>query len=131
MSTMTLNNVRMEKLSYGPIPIGSWPSGNVHNQDYHQAKGPWTETLEVEDEHVVWEVTMPKTPKDNIKLFQLGDQIVLRAPYMRDGRLETAKPAETRLDLPEQVKFTSIKLELGVLRVVLERPNKKVALEIQ
>lgn len=129
MSTMTLNNIRMDTLSYGPI--SSWPSNSVHNQDFHQAKGPWTETLTVEDEHVVWEVTMPKTPKDNVQLFQLGPQIVLRAPYMRDGRLETAKPCETRLDLPEQVKFTSIKLELGVLRVVLERPNKKVALEIQ
>lgn len=79
-------------------------------------------SYEVDFDESVWTIEVPGIAKDRIEVFQVSDVV-----YVRIDKDKT-KQITRFLDKEEVIKST--KLDLGILTIVIDRPNKRQDIEI-
>jgi HSP20 family molecular chaperone IbpA len=126
---LAVGAITAEKLQIGEIRVAGkttlseWRSGVTSTQfskDYVQ--GNYADSVDIDFDEAVWRIYVPGVPKEDIKLFTVDNLVYV------DFKDDLAKRKIFKLDEDENVK--SSKLELGVLTVVIDRPNKRQFLEI-
>ncbi|RZK44832.1 MAG: hypothetical protein EOO61_02355 [Hymenobacter sp.] len=78
------------------------------------------ETYKTDFDENVWTIEVPGVPKEDIQVFQVRNTVYVE---VKD------KPRIAKY-LEEDEKVDSTKLDLGVLTIVIDRPHKKVPIEI-
>lgn len=78
------------------------------------------ETYKTDFDENVWTIEVPGVPKEDIQVFQVRNTVYVE---VKD------KPRIAKY-LEEDEKVDSTKLDLGTLTIVIDRPHKKVPIEI-
>lgn len=75
----------------------------------------------VDFDQTVWTIEVPGIPREDIEVFTVKDTLYAQ---FKDG---------TRLhkNLMDEEKILSVTLELGILTIVIDRPHKKVPIEVK
>lgn len=82
----------------------------------------YIDSLDVDFDEAVWRIYMPGVPKEDIQVFTVKDKVYV--DVTNGAPRKTFKLAEG-----ESVKST--KLELGVLTITIDRPDKRESIEVQ
>lgn len=124
-NTIVNNIISAEKLTTGntdkmlSTANGSTYFGNI------TGVGGRVQRVEVDFDEAVWSIEVPGIEKDRIDVFTVADKIYVD---IKTGGTVTNERKMFQLDEGETVKST--KLELGVLKITIDRPAKRQAIEI-
>jgi hypothetical protein len=125
-NTIVNNIISAEKLTTGntdkmlSTANGSTYFGNI------TGVGGRVQRVEVDFDEAVWSIEVPGIEKDKIDVFTVADKI-----YVDIQTSEKAVTKERKVfQLAEDETVTGTKLELGVLKITIDRPAKRQVIEI-
>lgn len=122
LSPRTINDVRD---SYGLPKLDAWRQKDVLSTASGSktlVTGSYQDSLDVDFDSAVWRIYMPGVPKEDVQVFTVKDQVHVD--------VSNGAPRKT-FQLAEGESVKSTKLELGVLTITIDRPDKRQSIEIE